>query len=138
MAKHAHAPLGSTYHYFPGGKQQLVTGAVQFAGGIIASIGHISGERGICGEHYLVVTWSEHNDVVQDGVRVDSRCDHRQPGTAFVHTHAGGKSVGTADPVAHGKPTTINVEPRPAPRQERRIREYSVTLSYAERRARGQ
>ncbi|MHA6885163.1 TetR/AcrR family transcriptional regulator [Ralstonia pseudosolanacearum] len=32
MAKRAEAPLGSTYHHFPGGKQQVVVEAVQFAG----------------------------------------------------------------------------------------------------------
>lgn len=32
VAKHSGTPLGSTYHYFPGGKQQLATEAVQFAG----------------------------------------------------------------------------------------------------------
>jgi AcrR family transcriptional regulator len=32
LAKHAHAPLGSTYHYFPGGKRQVATEAVEFAG----------------------------------------------------------------------------------------------------------
>ncbi|MFI0776491.1 TetR/AcrR family transcriptional regulator [Streptomyces sp. NPDC021212] len=32
MAKHARAPLGSTYHYFPEGKQQLATEAVRYAG----------------------------------------------------------------------------------------------------------
>ncbi|MFJ4535464.1 TetR/AcrR family transcriptional regulator [Streptomyces tibetensis] len=31
-AKHARAPLGSTYHYFPEGKQQLATEAVRFTG----------------------------------------------------------------------------------------------------------
>ncbi|MEH0416242.1 TetR/AcrR family transcriptional regulator [Streptomyces sp. B21-083] len=31
-AKHARAPLGSTYHYFPEGKQQLVTEAVRYTG----------------------------------------------------------------------------------------------------------
>jgi AcrR family transcriptional regulator len=34
VARHAHAPLGSTYHFFPGGKQQLATEAVRFAGGL--------------------------------------------------------------------------------------------------------
>jgi len=38
LAKHAHAPLGSTYHYFPGGKQQLVAEAVRFAGGTVSRI----------------------------------------------------------------------------------------------------
>jgi AcrR family transcriptional regulator len=33
MAKRAEAPLGSTYHHFPGGKQQVVVEAVTFAGG---------------------------------------------------------------------------------------------------------
>ncbi|MFE1881551.1 TetR/AcrR family transcriptional regulator [Streptomyces diastatochromogenes] len=32
VAKHAEAPLGSTYHYFPEGKQQLATEAVRYAG----------------------------------------------------------------------------------------------------------
>ncbi|MFE9644366.1 TetR/AcrR family transcriptional regulator [Streptomyces sp. NPDC006365] len=32
MAKHARAPLGSTYHYFPEGKQQLATEAVRYTG----------------------------------------------------------------------------------------------------------
>ena len=36
VAKHAQAPLGSTYHYFPGGKQQLATEAVRFAGNTVA------------------------------------------------------------------------------------------------------
>lgn len=32
MVKRAEAPLGSTYHHFPGGKQQVVVEAVKFAG----------------------------------------------------------------------------------------------------------
>jgi AcrR family transcriptional regulator len=32
VAKHSRAPLGSTYHYFPGGKQQLAGEAVRYAG----------------------------------------------------------------------------------------------------------
>ncbi|THF62368.1 TetR/AcrR family transcriptional regulator [Pseudothauera nasutitermitis] len=41
MAKRADAPLGSTYHYFPGGKQQVVVEAVQLAGARIgASLDH--------------------------------------------------------------------------------------------------
>ncbi|MBB2993067.1 AcrR family transcriptional regulator [Mycolicibacterium iranicum] len=31
LAKHAEAPLGSTYHYFPGGKYDLATEAVRWA-----------------------------------------------------------------------------------------------------------
>ncbi|MFE7741871.1 TetR/AcrR family transcriptional regulator [Nocardia sp. NPDC057455] len=36
LAKHAQAPLGSTYHYFPGGKAQLAAEAVQFADALAA------------------------------------------------------------------------------------------------------
>ncbi len=36
MAKHARTPLGSTYHYFPDGKQQLATEAVRYAGETVA------------------------------------------------------------------------------------------------------
>lgn len=32
LAVHAGAPLGSTYHYFPGGKQQLAEEAIRYAG----------------------------------------------------------------------------------------------------------
>ncbi len=32
LAKEAKAPLGSTYHYFPGGKPQVVAEAVEYAG----------------------------------------------------------------------------------------------------------
>ncbi|MDX2552106.1 TetR/AcrR family transcriptional regulator [Streptomyces stelliscabiei] len=35
-AKHARAPLGSTYHYFPEGKQQLATEAVRYTGEWVA------------------------------------------------------------------------------------------------------
>ncbi|MET8137912.1 TetR/AcrR family transcriptional regulator [Streptomyces sp. NPDC005251] len=36
LAKHAKAPLGSTYHYFPDGKEQLATEAVRYAGETVA------------------------------------------------------------------------------------------------------
>jgi AcrR family transcriptional regulator len=36
LAKHARAPLGSTYHYFPGGKQQLASEAVRYCGDVVA------------------------------------------------------------------------------------------------------
>jgi AcrR family transcriptional regulator len=38
LAKHAEAPLGSTYHYFPAGKQQLAAEAVRFAGGTVSRL----------------------------------------------------------------------------------------------------
>ncbi|MFJ3673301.1 TetR/AcrR family transcriptional regulator [Streptomyces sp. NPDC090106] len=37
-AKHARAPLGSTYHYFPEGKQQLAAEAVRYAGEWVARV----------------------------------------------------------------------------------------------------
>lgn len=36
LAKHSQAPLGSTYHYFPGGKYQLAAEAVQWADDLTA------------------------------------------------------------------------------------------------------
>lgn len=36
LAKHAGAPLGSTYHYFPGGKYQLAAEAVRWADDLTA------------------------------------------------------------------------------------------------------
>ena len=38
LAKHAKAPLGSTYHYFPEGKRQLATEAVRYAGAAVERI----------------------------------------------------------------------------------------------------
>lgn len=38
LAKHAKAPLGSTYHYFPEGKGQLATEAVRYADTAVARI----------------------------------------------------------------------------------------------------
>lgn len=38
VAKHAGTPLGSTYHYFPGGKHQLAAEAVRYAADTVASI----------------------------------------------------------------------------------------------------
>lgn len=38
LAKHAKAPLGSTYHYFPEGKRQLATEAVRYAGTAVARL----------------------------------------------------------------------------------------------------
>ncbi|MCC5574169.1 TetR/AcrR family transcriptional regulator [Microtetraspora sp. AC03309] len=35
LAAHSGAPLGSTYHYFPRGKQQLAAEAVRFAGELV-------------------------------------------------------------------------------------------------------
>ncbi len=56
MAKRAEAPVGSTYHHFPGGKQQVVVEAVQFAGAQVSAslerylqAGTAAGLRGFLG-----------------------------------------------------------------------------------------
>jgi len=53
MAQRAEAPLGSTYHHFPGGKQQVVVEAVTFAGACVSAdlerhlqAGPVAGLRG--------------------------------------------------------------------------------------------
>ncbi|MEU0884008.1 TetR/AcrR family transcriptional regulator [Lentzea sp. NPDC005914] len=38
VAKHAGTPLGSTYHYFPGGKNQLATEAVRLSAEIVTRV----------------------------------------------------------------------------------------------------
>ncbi|MEY9212529.1 TetR/AcrR family transcriptional regulator [Thermobifida halotolerans] len=38
LAAHAGTPLGSTYHYFPGGKQQLAAEAVRFAADAVTAV----------------------------------------------------------------------------------------------------
>ena len=40
LAKHTGTPLGSTYHYFPDGKGQLASEAVQYAGATVARVLH--------------------------------------------------------------------------------------------------
>jgi AcrR family transcriptional regulator len=37
LAAHSGAPLGSTYHYFPRGKQQLAAEAVRYAGELVSA-----------------------------------------------------------------------------------------------------
>ncbi|HEX8871062.1 MAG TPA: TetR/AcrR family transcriptional regulator [Lentzea sp.] len=38
VAKHAGAPLGSTYHYFPGGKDQLAAEAVRLSSDVVTRV----------------------------------------------------------------------------------------------------
>ena len=38
VARHSGAPLGSTYHYFPGGKDELAAEAVRYAAGTVGGI----------------------------------------------------------------------------------------------------
>ncbi|MFF3332294.1 TetR/AcrR family transcriptional regulator [Streptomyces sp. NPDC002888] len=58
MAKHAKAPLGSTYHYFPEGKQQLATEAVRFTGEWVARGLRKELEAGpVAGLHAFLALW---------------------------------------------------------------------------------
>lgn len=47
LAKEAGVPLGSTYHHFPGGKQQLVDESVRFLGERVTRIIESSREGGV-------------------------------------------------------------------------------------------
>ena len=58
LAKHAEAPLGSTYHYFPEGKQQLATEAVQYAGTAVARVLRRELDAGpVAGLHAFLALW---------------------------------------------------------------------------------
>ena len=67
VAKHSGAPLGSTYHYFPGGKQQLAAEAVRFAGESVARMlreelqaGPVEGLRSFLGLWREVITGTDY------------------------------------------------------------------------------
>ncbi len=58
LAKHAKAPLGSTYHFFPEGKQQLATEAVRYAGGAVTRILRKELEEGpVAGVRAFLTLW---------------------------------------------------------------------------------
>ncbi|MBP2326071.1 AcrR family transcriptional regulator [Kibdelosporangium banguiense] len=66
VAKHAQAPLGSTYHYFPGGKQQLAGEAVRWAGDRVSGMlrerlaaGPVAGLRAFLGLWRTIVQDSD-------------------------------------------------------------------------------
>lgn len=66
VAKHAKAPLGSTYHYFPEGKQQLATEAVRHGGDAVARLlrkeleaGPVAGLRAFLGLWRGIVVQSD-------------------------------------------------------------------------------
>jgi AcrR family transcriptional regulator len=60
LAKHARAPLGSTYHYFPGGKQQLASEAVRFSGDVVARTLAAKLEEGpLAGLRAFLAWWRE-------------------------------------------------------------------------------
>jgi AcrR family transcriptional regulator len=58
LAKHSGAPLGSTYHYFPGGKEQLATEAVRYAGDTVVRLLSKRLEAGpVEGLHAFLTLW---------------------------------------------------------------------------------
>lgn len=58
LAKHADAPLGSTYHYFPGGKNELATDAIRWADHAIGGLLSTSLEAGpVEGLHRFLAMW---------------------------------------------------------------------------------
>jgi AcrR family transcriptional regulator len=60
VAKHARAPLGSTYHYFPDGKRQLVTEAVRWAGGSVSKLLRAKLEAGpVAGLRAFLALWRQ-------------------------------------------------------------------------------
>lgn len=60
LAKHARAPLGSTYHYFPEGKQQLATEAVRYADTMVTRILRKELDAGpVAGLHAFLALWRE-------------------------------------------------------------------------------
>lgn len=60
MARRAEAPLGSTYHHFPGGKQQVVVEAVQLAGARVgASLDHHLQAGAVAGLRGFLAMWRD-------------------------------------------------------------------------------
>jgi AcrR family transcriptional regulator len=60
LAKHTGAPLGSTYHYFPGGKQQLAAEAVGFAGDAVTrQLRRRMAAGPVAGLHAFIAAWRE-------------------------------------------------------------------------------
>lgn len=60
MAKRADAPLGSTYHHFPGGKHQMISEAVRYAGTRAGSLLEQYLQAGSApGLHAFLAMWRE-------------------------------------------------------------------------------
>lgn len=58
LADHSGTPLGSTYHFFPGGKQQLVAEAVRHAGDRVDRMLHAALEAGpVVGLERFIGAW---------------------------------------------------------------------------------
>ncbi|MDO5639057.1 MAG: TetR family transcriptional regulator [Neisseria sp.] len=58
LARHADAPLGSTYHYFPGGRQQLLAEALAFSDRHVCGQIHAALADGVAGSwERMVETW---------------------------------------------------------------------------------
>jgi AcrR family transcriptional regulator len=98
LAKHAHAPLGSTYHYFPGGKTQLATEAVTFAGDLAATLlarelesGPVEGLRAFLGMWRKIVVDTDFQAgcpvlaVSIEDLPAGDEAPHRAAAAAFAH-----------------------------------------------------
>ncbi|WP_066944958.1 TetR/AcrR family transcriptional regulator [Microtetraspora fusca] len=60
LAAHSGAPLGSTYHYFPRGKQQLAAEAVRFAGDLATRVLERELEAGpVAGLRAFLALWRQ-------------------------------------------------------------------------------
>lgn len=58
VAKHAQAPLGSTYHYFPGGKSQIVKEALIFSGNTaLEQLDKALNQQGVRKGITVFITW---------------------------------------------------------------------------------
>jgi AcrR family transcriptional regulator len=112
LAKHAQAPLGSTYHYFPGGKEQLATEAVRFAGDVVARIlrrelaaGPVAGLRAFLALWRDVVTASDFRagcPVLAVSIEEDGDGDPTAPVVAAAEVFATWRSLLAESLRAHG------------------------------------
>jgi AcrR family transcriptional regulator len=112
LARHAQAPLGSTYHYFPGGKEQLATEAVQYAGDVVARIlrrelaaGPVAGVRAFLALWRDVVTGSDFRagcPVLAVSVEEDGEGDPTPPVGAAAEVFATWRSLLAESLAAHG------------------------------------
>ena len=58
VAKHAQAPLGSTYHYFPSGKSQIVKEALVFSGNTaLEQLDKALNQHGVCKGITSFIKW---------------------------------------------------------------------------------
>jgi AcrR family transcriptional regulator len=60
LARHSGTPLGSTYHYFPGGKRQLALEAVRFADDqVVSRLGRSLEQGPVAGVREFLAVWRQ-------------------------------------------------------------------------------